>query len=194
MNKLEIKEIEWQKVKFPLYIVGSLWVSFILNKLLFFVEFNRFGLIPRSAWGLVGIFTQPFLHGNWKHLTANSVPLLFLLYFLIILFPKKYIEILIALTVSSGGLLWILGRRAIHIGASGLIYAIATFIVSYAVFKRDKKAIIMSLVVLFLYSGLVWGVLPIINGPSVSWDGHLMGAVAGIALGKYNSRETNSFK
>lgn len=164
--------------------VGCIWAVFLLD----FVlpgEFSRYGLIPRSVSGLVGIVTMPFLHGGWSHLLGNTVPLLVLLT-LLAGSRGSSARIVTLLVLSGGALLWLAGRsESVHIGASGLIYGLITFLIVAGF--REGRVIALGVAVLVgvLYGvTLIGGVLPITAGAGVSWDGHLMGAIAGALIAK----------
>lgn len=141
---------------------------------------SRFGLRPRAVESLPGIFTMPFIHGSWKHLFNNSVPLLVLGWALFTFYRSLAFKTLFWVLLISGVWLWISGRPSTHIGASGVVYGLATFLFFSGWFRREKKVAALSLLVAFLYGGLWWGVLPV--DPTISWEGHLWGALAGLAL------------
>ena len=162
-----------------LAIVGAIWAVYLINLPLQFGEYNlnRFGLQPRTLHGLVGIFTMPFLHDGFNHLLGNTVPLGVLLSMLAFtrLNPKR---IIICLTIMSGVMLWVLGRHKIHVGASGLIYALAAYLMAAGFYERKIASAIAAILVGVLYGSLFWGLLPT-AGEHVSWEGHLLGAIAG---------------
>ncbi len=141
---------------------------------------NNFGLIPRDASGLIGIVTMPFLHGSLSHLINNTISLCVLLALLAGSRTRSW-EIVVAVIVGGGILLWLFGRPAIHIGASGLIFGLIAFLIVSGIFERRAIPMIVSVITGLLYgSTLLLGVLPTSSG--VSWDGHLCGAAAGIAV------------
>ena len=141
------------------------------------ISFSGFGIFPRTWAGLTGIITFPLLHGNWDHLMSNSLPVLFLLTGLFFFYPESSKKVFVILYIVPGILLWLFGRSVYHIGASGLIYALAAFMFFSGIIKRDKRSIVLALLVTFFYGGLVWGVLPIKEG--ISWEGHLFGGITG---------------
>lgn len=140
----------------------------------------RFGLKPRTLAGLPGIFTMPFLHGSWSHLINNSIPLLVLGWALFHFYPSLAWKTLLGIVMLSGIWLWISGRSSYHIGASGLVYGLAAFLFLSGWLRKEKKVAAISLLVAFLYGSLWWGILPV--DPTISWEGHLWGAVSGFAL------------
>ena len=141
-------------------------------------DFSSWGVMPRSVSGLKGILTSPFIHVDWLHLFSNTFPLLILGTCLFYFYGKIAGEVLFWSWLMCGLWLWIFGRESYHIGASGIIYALSSFLFFSGVIKRSIPLAAVSLIVVFLYGSLIWGVLPI--DPQVSWEGHLTGAVAGL--------------
>ncbi len=162
-----------------LTFVGFTWLVYLINLPLQVTSYNLnlYGLEPRTLHGLAGIFTMPFLHDGFNHLLGNTIPLVVLLSMLAFTRdnPKR---IIICLTIMSGVMLWVLGRPKIHVGASGLIYALAVFLMAAGFFERKIASAITAILVVVLYGSLFWGLLPT-AGQYVSWEGHLLGAVAG---------------
>ena len=154
--------------------LAAIWGVFVLDQ---FLPLEAFGLVPRHFQGLAGIVAMPFLHGSLGHLIGNTIPLAVTLLLLAgSRANSKIIVVLIALLSGAG--LWLLGRTALHIGASGLVFGLIAFHIFAGYFERRMRSISIALVVGFLYAGtLLQGVLPLQKG--VSWDGHLMGAFAG---------------
>jgi membrane associated rhomboid family serine protease len=154
-----------------------IWIGFAADMLL---PLEKFGLIPRRATGLYGIIFMPFLHGSLGHIISNTVPLLVLMLLLAGSRPSSVI-IVASVIFLSGLLLWLFGRPIIHIGASGLVFGLITFLIFYGLFEKRILSIVVSLLVGFLYGGsLFTGVMPGQTG--ISWDGHFCGAAAGIII------------
>jgi len=159
------------------WLVAALWVVYFLDVLVP-IDFTKFGLVPRTLKGLVGIPLMPFLHGSWGHLLSNTVPLCILLF---ILFSSRrdYLEVMVSIVLVGGLLLWCFGRSFLHVGASGLVYGLVAFLITSGFANRKPVSIVIALLVGFLYgTTLFFGVLPT-AGATVSWDGHLFGAIAG---------------
>lgn len=157
--------------------IAIIWVVFFLDLLL---PLEKLGLLPRSLSGLVGIVTMPFLHGNFPHLLSNTVPLIILLGLMVISRPRPW-STMILLTLISGAALWLLGRSALHIGASGLIYALMGFLIAAGMLERRLISALIAIFVGVTYgTALIGGILP--GTPGVSWEGHLFGLLAGAAL------------
>ncbi len=155
--------------------VTAIWAVFILDHL---IPLQPYGLEPRTLSGLSGVIAMPFLHSGWNHLVGNTVPLLVLLMLLAGSRARSWL-IVSTIVVLSGGLLWAVGRPALHIGASALIFGLAAFLLVSGVMERRFLPLAISVLVGLLYgSTLLWGILPIVK--EMSWDGHLCGVIAGI--------------
>jgi membrane associated rhomboid family serine protease len=139
-----------------------------------------FGVMPRSISGLKGIITSPFIHGDYRHLISNSVPLLVLAAGLFYFYRSLAYRVFIGVYLLGGFWLWLGGRESYHIGASGLLYGLTTFLFFSGMFRRDSRLMAFSLLIVFLYGGMVWGIFPLFTG--ISWEAHLFGALAGILL------------
>jgi membrane associated rhomboid family serine protease len=145
------------------------------------LELARFGVRPRELAGLLGILLGPLLHGGYAHLMANSLPLLVLGTGMLYLYPNSALKVLPAVYLGPGAAVWLLAKAGtLHVGASGLVYGLFSYIFVAGLIRRDRRAIAASLLVFFLYGTSVWGVLPI--RPGVSWETHLAAAVIGFAL------------
>lgn len=162
-----------------LIAVGLMWLVFFIDVLLP-IQLTQYGMVPRTTSGLIGIVTMPFLHAGFGHILNNTVPLVVLLVLLFGSHPHP-IRVTVCLIGLTGVLLWLFGvsRTDVHIGASGLIYALIAFLIVAGLRQRRPIPIAISLLVGLLYGGtLIWGVLPF-RDEHISWDGHLLGAVAG---------------
>lgn len=166
-------------VKIALGFVALVWFIQLLNWGLD-LGLERFGVRPRLVAGLLGILLAPLLHGSFSHLFANSLPLLVLVTVMLHLYPNSALKVIPAVYLGSGIAVWIFARASVHIGASGLVYGMVSYIFVAGLIRRDTRAIAASLLVSFLYGALVWGVLPI--APGVSWETHLAAALIGLGL------------
>lgn len=176
------------KNKFILRFILLLYALLLLS---FVMPITRYGIIPRTAIGLIGIFTAPLLHGGLQHLLSNTVPLLILLFVLLNFYPNKALKTIALIVIAGGSMVWIFGRTANHIGASGLIYGLAAFIISNGFFEKKIIPILISLLIIILYGGLIWGVLPFFNSPRISWEGHLFGAISGVLIAYSENKKTS---
>jgi membrane associated rhomboid family serine protease len=157
--------------------VGVVWCLFLVGLVIPW-NINSLGLTPRSLVGLAGIPLMPFLHENLRHLLSNTVPLIVLL-LLLAGSNARSRSIVVYIVLIGGVLLWIFGRPATHIGASGLVYGLIAFLIVSGLLERRLVPLLISIVVGFVYGGtLLSGIVPDL-GSHVSWEGHLFGAVAG---------------
>jgi membrane associated rhomboid family serine protease len=166
-------------VKIALGFVALIWFIQLLNWGLD-LGLERFGVRPRQLAGLPGILLAPLLHAGFSHLLANSLPLLVLGTVMLHLYPNSALKVIPAVYFGPGIAVWLFARESVHLGASGLVYGLVTYIFVAGLIRRDKRAIAASLLVCFLYGALAWGVLPI--EPGVSWETHLAAALIGLAL------------
>ncbi len=141
---------------------------------------KSYGIRPQKAEGLLGVFTSPFLHGDLNHLYNNSFPLLILSLALFYFYNKIAWKVLGFGVLLSGFLTWLIGSSGNHIGASGLIYVLFSFIFFKGIFAKHYRLIALSLVVIFMYGSMIWYVFPIKQG--MSWQGHLGGLVTGLVF------------
>lgn len=177
IHKAEIRDIAIVSAA----VIGLLWLILLLSGIF---PLREFGIIPRSVSGLIGIPLAPFLHANVSHLAANTGALLILGLILFTLEGPRMFGILAVIALFGGLGTWLIGRGdSIHLGASGVIYGIFGYILAAGIFKRSIASIIGALVVLGLYGGLIWGVLP--TQTCVSWEGHLCGFLAGVGDAKF---------
>jgi len=155
-----------------------MWLLEIVDLLVFGGALDSFGIRPRSLDGLDGVLLAPFLHGGLAHLANNSVPFV-LLGVLTFLGGLRNFVVTTVLSLLAGGLgVWLLGApNSVHIGMSGLIFGYLGYLLLRGYFHRSAGAIVVSVVLLVLYGGTLWGLLPVQAG--VSWTGHLFGFLGG---------------
>jgi membrane associated rhomboid family serine protease len=166
-------------VFFPAYVLLLLWlVKF--TEFTFEVSFASYGILPRTLTGLRGIVLSPFIHGDWEHLAGNSIPLLLLGCTLFYFYRPLSYRIYFWVLLLSGVGTWLIGRPSYHIGASGLIYGFSGFIFFSGLIRNNISLLAMSLLVVFLYGGMIWYVFPF--KMDISWEGHLAGGISGIVL------------
>jgi len=144
------------------------------------VDFIQFGIYPRQAGGLAGILSSPFIHSSFAHLFANTAPIIVIGTMLLYGYPRAAKVLLPVVYLGSGVAVWLFAREAYHIGASGLAFGMLFFVLTVGVLRWDRRAIALSLVVFFLYGGMVWGILPVAR--EVSFESHLSGALIGFVL------------
>ncbi len=159
--------------------VALLWAIQVVNWIIGYGFNPAFGLIPRHVSGLDGIIAMPLLHGNFAHLMANTPPLLVMGGLLVATATRALLAVNAVVLCLGGGLVWLFGSSAIHIGASGLIFGWFGFLVARGLVDRSPVTLGAALLVGFLYVSILWGALP--GQPGVSWEAHLFGAIAGAA-------------
>ncbi len=166
--------------------IGLIWVVFAFDR---FLELEQFGLVPRSINGLFGIVAMPFLHGDLSHIISNTIPLAVTLLLLAGSRANSGAIVLLIILLAGVGL-WLFGREARHIGASGLVFGLIAFHIFSGIFERRFKSIAIALLVGGMYAGtLLNGVLPFQKG--VSWEGHLIGAIAGALVALVTAKMMN---
>ena len=163
-----------------LVLTAVCWVVFLFNNLILGGHFDLYGVRPRRIDGLPGMFFAPFLHASYAHLAANTLPLLILGAILCGRSRGEFVVVTVAGILLGGGLTWLFARSACHIGASGLIFCYFGYLASLAYFNRTLGTLLLSVVCLVGYGGMIRGIVPTSAG--VSWESHLAGLVAGIAL------------
>lgn len=176
------KRIFVHSLLFPLVFVLAFWIVEIIEQVSG-LSFVQLGIYPHHINGLQGILFSPFIHSNFNHLISNSVPFFILLFMLIYFYRRISYRIFFQMYFLAGICVWLAAREAWHIGASGVVYAMAAFHFVSGIIRNDTRLLTLSVVVVFLYGGLIWGIFPI--NPDISWEGHLWGSVSGVALAFY---------
>ncbi len=169
---------------YPFLFLLIIWVVFFIERSNG-LSFVKFGIHPRSADGLTGIITSVFIHGDLEHIASNSIPLLVLGMMLFYFYKKIAKAAFVWIWLISGIWLWMGGRDSddyptFHIGASTLIYGLATFLFFSGVFRKHLRLMVVSALVVFLYGSIMWGIFPLKT--EISWEGHLFGALAGVLV------------
>ncbi|NBB91571.1 MAG: rhomboid family intramembrane serine protease [Gammaproteobacteria bacterium] len=159
--------------------VAVMWAVFLFDSLTG-LDLIRFGLRPREGVGLLGLATTPLLHAHLAHIASNTLPLFIGGVAMLFLYPNSALRSLPVMYVGSAALAWMFARPSVHIGASGLIYAILAFVFVSGILKRDLRSVGVSLMIWFLYGSMLWGVLP--GAGSSSWELHASGMLIGVIL------------
>jgi membrane associated rhomboid family serine protease len=160
----------------PIIAIFSIWFIYFIE-IKFGFNFNKYGIYPKTISGLKGILFSPFIHSNTSHLFNNSMPLLVMLGCLYYFYHSIATKILLYGILLTGLLTWSFARPSYHIGASGVIYMLVSFIFFSGVFRKYYRLIALSLVVVFLYGSMVWYLFPVEE--RISWEGHLAGFLVG---------------
>jgi len=166
------------------FIPGAIFVVLMWIVKLYEIQSGNFltqwGVLPRELSGLTGIITSPFVHGNFEHLISNSIPMLVVSAGLIYFYKSLAFRVFLLVYLLGGFWLWLGGRESYHIGASGIVYGLTSFLFFSGVLRRDTRLMAISLLVVFLYGGMIWGVFPLFR--EISWEAHLFGALAGLLV------------
>lgn len=178
---LENKKISSQTFIFPTFILLLIAIVKTLE-LKTGSSWGHLGVYPKTIDGLKGIILSPFIHGSIKHLFNNIVPLFFLLSAMIHFYDKLAYTIYICIHIGCGIILWFIGREVFHIGASGIVYGLASFMFFSGILRKNTQLLAFSLLITFLYGSMVWGIFPETVKKGVSWEAHLSGAIIGLIL------------
>jgi membrane associated rhomboid family serine protease len=184
MDKIPQKKAT-ARIYLAAFVPMGLCIVMILSYLLqlgMHLPMYKLGVFPLRLESLTGIFTMIFVHADWKHLLNNLLSFSILSVALYYFYNTIANKVMIFSTLLSGTMLWFIGRDSWHVGASGLIYAIAFFLFFSGLFRRHTPLVALSLIVAFLYGSMVWHVFPWEAFNKVSWEGHLSGAIVGFVL------------
>lgn len=164
-------------IRYPLLILVVLW-SVEIYEVISNSKFTYLGIYPRQLDGLKGILFAPLVHSDWGHLTANSAPIFVLTTIMAFFYKRVAAASFFIIYILTGFSVWLFARESYHIGASGVVYGLLSFVFWTGVFRRNVKSIILALIVLFFYQGMFMGIVP--TKPGISWESHLLGAIVGI--------------
>jgi membrane associated rhomboid family serine protease len=167
----------------PLLGVLSFWLVFGLQDLLN-LPLNAWGIEPRTVVGLRGVLISPWLHADFNHLINNSVPFFILTMALVYFYREVALKVLVYGIFFSGLLTWVIGRTGNHIGASGLIYVLFSFIFFKGLMSSYYRLTALSMTTILVYGGMIWYVFPQ-QDPTLSWEGHLSGLITGLGQAMY---------
>ena len=163
----------------PFVFVFSIWFVYWIE-IKFGFNFNKFGISPRTLSGLKGIFFSPFIHSDTNHLFNNSVPLFVLSASVFYFYKDVAAKIYTYGLILTGILTWLIARKSFHIGASGIVYLLFSFVFFSGIIRKHYRLVALSFIIIFLYGSMIWYVLPIKEG--MSWEGHLSGLIIGFIL------------
>ena len=185
MNKTEQKAL-FNILFFPILFLIIMWVVKLIEYN-FGLSFAHYGVFPQSFSGLKGILFSPFIHKDFSHLINNSYPVLILGGMLFSFYKKIAPQLFVWLFFIAGFWLWVIGRPSFHIGASGIIYALASFLFVSGIIRKNPRLSAISMLIIFLYGSLIWGLLP--TKEPISWEGHLAGFLAGVVVAVFYRKE-----
>jgi len=164
----------------PGIFVFLMWLTRITESL-FELDLAGLGIYPLTIKGLPGILLSPFIHEDFRHLLNNSLPLLLLSVALFYFYSEIALRIFSLTYILTGALVWLGGREAWHIGASGLVYGLASFLFFSGIIRKYYRLTALSLLIVFIYGEMVWGLFPGIY-KNISWESHMLGFISGIFL------------
>jgi membrane associated rhomboid family serine protease len=166
-----------ESLRFPAFFVALIWAVHLYQ---WSTEFDpgMYGIMSRRVWGLQGILTAPLVHGSWGHLLSNTFPIFVLTGMATYFYRKVAMRAFWMIYLLTGLSVWLFARPVSHIGASGVVYGLVSFIFWNGVFRRSLRSIMLAAIVVLLYSGMFMGILPEQEG--ISWESHLMGSLVGI--------------
>lgn len=164
----------------PFLVVCFMWLVKV-SEVLFETDFHFLGIFPRQVTSLTGIITSPFIHSGFRHLFNNTIPLFILCTALFYFYSQVSFRVLLWIILLTGLAVWITGRPAWHIGASGIVYGLASFLFVSGIIRRHIPLMGLSLLVAFIYGEMVWGIFPGFR-IDISWESHMLGAAAGLLL------------
>ncbi|PVX51009.1 membrane associated rhomboid family serine protease [Balneicella halophila] len=179
MDAIEFNKKLRLSIFIPLLLTLTMWFVKVYEWL-FDDSLVSFGIMPRKVEHLYGILFSPIIHSDWSHLWANTIPFFVLSTSLFFFYRTIATKTFLIMYIGSGFLLWCIGRESYHIGMSGIIYALATFLMVSGLIKKNYRLTALALIVVFLYGSLFWGLFPIEK--QVSWEGHISGALIGLVL------------
>ncbi|MCH2519660.1 MAG: rhomboid family intramembrane serine protease [Dehalococcoidia bacterium] len=171
-----------------IWIIGSLAVMWVVEIINGFIghRLSVWGILPRATPGLIGIPLSPFLHSSFNHVLSNTIPFLVLGGLVGLRGGQKLVGISLFIIVVGGAGVWLLGRPAIHVGASGLVFGYFGYLVANGWFDRRPISILAAIAVIVVYGSLVFGVIPTTG--FVSWEAHLFGLLAGVLSARLTRR------
>jgi len=170
-------------VAYSLAFVLLLW-SVEAFEQAFSLDLREFGILPRTLKGAVGIITGPLVHGDIFHLISNTFPLIILGVGIFFFYNSIAFEVIFLVYFLTGLWVWVAAREAYHIGASGLVYGLLSFLFFSGIFRRDPRTMAVSLILFFIYgTNMIYGVFPVEEG--ISWESHLIGALMGLVCAFY---------
>lgn len=168
-----------------------MWIVFLFE-IKYGLNFNTYSIYPRKINSLFGIFASPFLHSDLSHIANNTVSFFVLMLLTRFFYNKVYFKVFLVSLLLSGLFTWCIARPAYHLGMSGVIYALASFLIVKSFLSKQYNLIAISFLVIFLYGSMLWYVFPI--DKTISWEGHLSGFVTGFLLSFFIKINKNPIK
>lgn len=184
--------MDWNKrnilnaIKIPALFCGIVILVHVINTLTG-LQMGVFGIYPRDIQGLPGIITAPLIHGSFEHLFSNIITLFTMMVVIMLFYPRIAVSSFVAIYVLTGLAVWLFAREVFHIGASGVVYGLISFVFWLGLFRKSVKSIVLALIMIWMYSGYFAGILP--NQEGISWECHLLGGIVGIVVAFFRRTE-----
>ncbi len=175
-----------ESIKLPIVFLLVLWAIHIFQ-FVFGLRWGFLGVYPRAIFGLKGILTAPFIHGDFTHLLNNSIPFFVLSTMTLYFYRTVAIRSISLIYLLTGFAVWLIARETFHIGLSGVVFGLFGFVLGNGIFRRNIRSIVLALIVFLLYSGMLAGLFPVEEG--VSWESHAAGFVIGLFTAYYYKEE-----
>lgn len=173
-----------RSIYLALSFVSLIWCIKIVE-FTFSYDFGNFGILPRTLSGSLGIITGPLIHGDVYHLLTNTFPVIVLMVSIFYFYDKIATTVFLLIYFMTGFWVWLIARDAYHIGASGLVYGLMSFMLVSGFVRKNPQSLAISLIILLLYgTSFFTGIMPSTD-TRISWESHLMGAVAGVFCAIY---------
>lgn len=169
-------------IQFSIIFISLLWLTYLVQTLFSIDSLYQFGIYPRSQKGIWGLFLAPFIHSDIEHLISNSIPLLILLSLLHHFYKTLAYKVFVSTFLFGNILVWLAARESYHIGASGIVYGVASFLFVSGMIRKISALSAISLIVVFLYGGMIWGMFPVEWNYHLSYEGHFFGFFVGGTL------------
>lgn len=172
-------QLFWLRLLFTAALIAVLWMVKGIEWW-YGIDFGSFGILPQHISGLKGILFAPFIHGSFEHLSSNTAAIGLLLIVLLNAYPSIALWVLLFVHIFSGFFVWLFTTpNGYHIGISGIIYGIASFLIASGVIRRNRSSTVIAVLVALLYGSMAGGFFP---KEGISWQSHAWGAVSGIII------------
>lgn len=183
------KRIFFSSLIFPLFFLLLLWIVKLVE-IQWSLDFSKYGIYPLEPKGLLGVLFSPLIHADFSHLISNSFPVLFLMVGSFYFYKEIAYSVFAFLYILPGLWVWFSARPAFHIGASGLVYGLASFLFFSGLIRWNKKLMAVTLLITFLYGSMVWGIFPgLFPEKNISFESHFWGGVAGFVMAIYYRKQ-----
>jgi len=180
MEQEKIKFIK--SIIFPLSFTILIWAIEIVKQI-YHLDLGKYGILPLKVEGLPGILLSPLIHENFEHLFSNTIPLFVTTTIIFYFYSEVAFQTFFLIYFITGFWVWVFARDAYHIGASGIVYGLVSFVFFSGIIRRNIQLMALSLLMVFLYGGTIWGIFPdFFPDKNISWESHLMGLIAGFII------------